>query len=100
MVVGPAQAMPYCHALNLLGESENTAVCYVVFQSQRTCSYFCGTLGFVVDLEALYHTVRTDCLLIEAACAHSVNQHWVWWMADKFTCTFKSAAYTAGRLTF
>ena len=41
-------------------------------------------------LKALCHAISADCLLIEAACAHVVNEHWVWQMADKFMYTFKS----------
>ena len=42
-------------------------------------------------LKALCHAISADCLLIEAARAHAVNEHWAWRMADKFACTFKSA---------
>ena len=42
-------------------------------------------------LKALCHAISADCLQIEAARAHAVNEHWVWRMADKFACTFKSA---------
>ena len=35
--------------------------------------------------------ISADCLLIEAARTHAVNEYWAWWMADKFACTFKSA---------
>ena len=41
-------------------------------------------------LKALCHAISADCLLIEAARAHAVNEHWAWRMADKFACTFKS----------
>ena len=44
-----------------------------------------------VLLKALCHAISADCLLIEAARAHAVNEHWAWRMADKFACTFKSA---------
>ena len=42
-------------------------------------------------LKALCHAISADCLLIEAARAHAVNEHWAWRMADKFACTFESA---------
>ena len=44
-------------------------------------------------LKALCHAsaISADCLLIEAARAHAVNEHWAWRIADKFACTFKSA---------
>ena len=42
-------------------------------------------------LKALCHAISADCLLIEAARAHAVNEHWAWRMADKFACPFKSA---------
>ena len=42
-------------------------------------------------LKVLCHAISADCLLIEATRAHAVNEHWAWWMADKFACTFKSA---------
>ena len=48
-------------------------------------------LLFLNALKALCHAISTDCLLIEAARAHAVNEHWAWRMADKFACTFKSA---------
>ena len=41
--------------------------------------------------KALCHAIRADCLLIEAARAHTVNEQWVWKMADKFACMFKPA---------
>ena len=44
-----------------------------------------------VALKALCHAISADCLLIEAARAHAVNEHWASRMADKFACTFKSA---------
>ena len=47
----------------------------------------------VGGLKALCHAISADCLLIEAACAHAVNEHWAWRMADKFACTFKSARW-------
>ena len=47
--------------------------------------------SFWLKLKALCHAISADCLLIEAARAHAVNEHWAWRMADKFACTFKSA---------
>ena len=44
----------------------------------------------IVPLKALYHTIRADCPLIEATCAHVVHEHWAEQIADKF-CTLKSA---------
>ena len=46
---------------------------------------------FLLVLKALCHAISTDCLLIEAARPHAVNEHWVWCMVDMFACTFKSA---------
>ena len=46
---------------------------------------------FFLILKALCPAISADCLLIEAARAHAVNEHWAWRMADKFACTFKSA---------
>ena len=39
--------------------------------------------------DALCHAIRADCLLIEAARAHAVNEQWTWPRIDKFACTFK-----------
>ena len=50
------------------------------------------TITFNFKLKALYHVIRADYLIIiEAAFAHMVNDQWAWWMANKFTCTFKPA---------
>ena len=46
---------------------------------------------FEAHLKALYHAIRADCLLIEAARAHAINEQWAWRRIDKFTCTFRPA---------
>ena len=45
------------------------------------------------------HAINTDCMLIEVARAHAVNEHWARQMTNKLVCTFK-VAYPAGRSTF
>ena len=41
-----------------------------------------------------YNIIASTCYLemlhaCDYACAHVVNEQWVWRMADKFACTFK-----------
>ena len=45
----------------------------------------------IITLKALYHAIKADCLLIEAARAHAINEQWAWQRIDKFACTFKPA---------
>ena len=40
------------------------------------------------ELKALCHAIRVIAPLIEATCIPVVNQQRVWWIADKFACTF------------
>ena len=37
----------------------------------------------------LCYAIRADYLLTEAARAHTINEQWAWWMADKCACMFK-----------
>ena len=63
---------------------------YENLMSDRPQLRLIGISGVMaVALKALYHAIRADCLLIEAARAHAANEQWAWWRIDKFACTFK-----------
>ena len=53
-------------------------------------------------LPCLFAHINTDCLLIDAARAHVVNEQWVWRMADKLCArsNLPTEAHSAGSLTF
>ena len=60
-------------------------------------------------LKALYHVTRADFLLIEATCAHAVNEQWAWqmnngrgeWLISSHArSNLPAEAHSAGRSTF
>ena len=76
-------------------------ISYTVYVYEKSCRCkFNLTKGTCIcrmlELKALCHAIRADCLLIindEATRAHVVNEQWAWQMVDKFVCTFKSACW-------
>ena len=51
------------------------------------------------ELKTFCHAISADCLPIEAARAHAINEHWAWRMADKFA-NLPAESRSAGRSTF
>ena len=78
----------------MVGFAMEGHICNILFLLTQRVDL--GVLAYIAAcgkcaLKALCHAIRADCLLIEAACTHVLNQQWAWQIADKFVCTFKPA---------